>query len=216
MLIKETDVAIMYMDKLKSLENKLEATITTYEALYDEQQAMIHEQKDRIIYLEKYKTEYNYITGNFNVSKLIEEVAPLYNVDPNLLKAMTKVESTNRHRARSRKGAKGLMQLMPYTARKFGVTDAYHPVQNIHGGARYVRYLMSYYEGNVDLVLAAYNAGETQVERYRGVPPFQETRRYIKKVRKYYKPIFNDFDKIDRRRSRIVRMTKLQKQRGAG
>ncbi len=200
MLLKETDMTIMYADKVRKMKNIIAAYVDRNVELQD----IIDEKKDHIVYLEQYKTEYNYLTGNFDVSELIEKVAPLYNVDPELVKAITKVESTNRHRARSKKGARGLMQLMPATARKFGVTDPYHPVQNVHGGVRYIRYLMSYYEGNVDLVLAAYNAGETQVERYRGIPPFRETRKYIKKVRKYYKKKFNNYDKIDNRRSRII------------
>jgi hypothetical protein len=113
---------------------------------------------------------------------LIMEAAAKYGVDCNLVKAIIKVESNFNHRAISRKGAKGLMQLMPRTAEILGVTDCFHPGTNIDGGIRYLSYLIGIYNGNLPLALAAYNAGEGAVARYGDIPPYAETRNYVRQV----------------------------------
>ena len=114
---------------------------------------------------------------------LIQEHASRHSVRPELVRAVIQVESGFNPRARSNKGAMGLMQLMPATARDFGVTDAYDPAQNIRAGTRYLRQLIDRYDGNEELALAAYNAGSGAVDRYgRVVPPYRETRDYVKKV----------------------------------
>ncbi len=115
---------------------------------------------------------------------LILQVAQSHNLDPDLIKAVVHVESSFQPHARSYKGAMGLMQLMPQTARRFGVTDAYHPDQNVTGGARYLRELLDRYAGNETLAIAAYNAGEGAVDRYVGVPPYSETQQYVRRVLK--------------------------------
>lgn len=113
---------------------------------------------------------------------LVKELSPQYQVDPELALSIMKVESNFNPIALSPKNAKGLMQLIPDTAARFGVVNAYDPAQNIRGGLSYLRWLLAYFEGDVRLVAAAYNAGERAVERYRGVPPYLETNLYVLKV----------------------------------
>lgn len=103
----------------------------------------------------------------------------MHRVDARLVRAMISVESGYQERARSRKGAMGLMQLMPATARRFNVTDPYNPQANIEGGIKYLRVLHRFPE---HLALAVYNAGEAAVERFRGIPPYAETRDYVTRV----------------------------------
>ncbi|MEJ2140826.1 MAG: lytic transglycosylase domain-containing protein [Gammaproteobacteria bacterium] len=116
---------------------------------------------------------------------LIHQAANRHNVDAALVKAVIHTESYFNPRATSRKGASGLMQLMPQTAEKLGVTDLYNPRQNINGGTKYLSQLMKRYSNSLSLVLAAYNAGENAVARYRGIPPYKETQNYVKKVLSY-------------------------------
>jgi len=117
---------------------------------------------------------------------IILKAASRYDVDPALVKAIIKAESGYNARALSKRGAMGLMQLMPGTAEELGVKDGFNPEHNINGGVRYFKKLMDRFEGDVSLALAAYNAGSTKVRRYRGVPPFKATRYYVKKVFEYY------------------------------
>lgn len=108
-------------------------------------------------------------------------------VDPDLLRAMTHQESTFNPRAVSPKNAQGLMQLIPATARRFGVTNPFDPAQNIEGGAKYMRFLLDRYNGDVPKALAAYNAGEGRVDQYKGIPPIAETQDYVRKITGRYK-----------------------------
>ncbi len=117
---------------------------------------------------------------------LIEEWAPKYDLDVHLVEAIIMVESNYNRYAVSSKGCQGLMQLHPDTARRFGVSDSFDPEDNIQGGVRYLNFLMGYFQGNLEHVLAAYNAGENAVVRYRGVPPYTETQRYVRKVTAAY------------------------------
>ena len=116
-----------------------------------------------------------------------------YRLDPALVKAVIHAESLFDAYAVSRAGARGLMQLMPATARAVGVIDAFDPWQNIRGGTRYLRYLMRRFEGNLELSLAAYNAGADTVLRYGGIPPYRETERYVKRVLHFYRRYDADF-----------------------
>jgi soluble lytic murein transglycosylase-like protein len=109
-----------------------------------------------------------------------------YGVDPSLVRALVKVESDFNPFALSRRGAMGLMQLMPQTASDMNVKNSFSPQDNIEGGVRYLRYLLDRYEGNLSLALAAYNSGESAVKRWGTVPPFKETRDYVKKVLAIY------------------------------
>jgi soluble lytic murein transglycosylase-like protein len=116
------------------------------------------------------------------IEYLVRLLAPRYKVPPRLALAIIDVESRFNPDAVSPKNARGLMQLIPETAERFGVRNAFDPRQNIEGGLAYLRWLMAYFEGNVTLVAAAYNAGEGAVDKHLGVPPFAETRDYVKKV----------------------------------
>src|SRR2546423_5716108 len=114
--------------------------------------------------------------------KLIVEAARKFDVDATLVSAVIKAESDFNPREVSNKGARGLMQLMPATAARFGVSNAFNPTANIEGGVHYLRWLLDTFEGNADLAVAAYNAGEGNVWKYNGVPPFRETIHYINRI----------------------------------
>jgi soluble lytic murein transglycosylase-like protein len=116
----------------------------------------------------------------------IDSEAERYNVDPALVRTMIRVESAWNHRARSHKGALGLMQLLPTTAARFGVTELYDPQENVTAGVRYLRFLLDRFDENVELAVAAYNAGENAVERNGGIPPYRETREYVARIRTLY------------------------------
>jgi soluble lytic murein transglycosylase-like protein len=120
--------------------------------------------------------------------RVVEEVARTYGVEGALLHAVISVESRYRPKAVSRKGAAGLMQLMPAIARRYGVADPLDPVQNLHGGAKHLRYLLKAYDNDVSLALAAYNSGETAVARHgRRIPPYRETTKYVPRVLGFYR-----------------------------
>jgi soluble lytic murein transglycosylase-like protein len=121
-----------------------------------------------------------------NVDPLVRWAAKRYGVSAPLIKAVIKAESDFDPNAVSSKGAQGLMQLMPDRARILGVRDSFNPAQNIAGGVRHLRELLIHFKGKLRLALAAYNAGKNAVIRYGGVPPYPETRKYVKKVIKYY------------------------------
>jgi hypothetical protein len=127
-----------------------------------------------------------FFAGAMPYGELIHQKAEKYDVDPLLVAAVIEQESKFRHTAKSPVGAKGLMQLMPRTGRWMGARDLYDPEQNIDAGVKYIKYLQARFNGNVKKTIAAYNAGEGNVKRYRGVPPFRETRTYVKKVLKNY------------------------------
>lgn len=114
--------------------------------------------------------------------ELINTSSKAHSVDAALIKAIIHAESAFNPRAVSRKGALGLMQLMPPTAREVGVSDALEPKQNIRGGTIYIKRLLAKYRGNLALAIAAYNAGPAAVDNFNGIPPFKETREYVKKV----------------------------------
>ena len=123
------------------------------------------------------------------VEKLVREAAERHRIDPALVRAVIETESNWNPGAVSRKGAFGLMQLIPTTAQRFGVSDAFNPQQNVDAGVRYLKALLDRYNGNLDLALAAYNAGEGAVDRAHGVPSIQETRSYVQKVQNaYFRP----------------------------
>ncbi|MCD6184878.1 MAG: lytic transglycosylase domain-containing protein [Deltaproteobacteria bacterium] len=117
---------------------------------------------------------------------LIFQAANQYQVEPALIKAIIMAESGYNPKALSKKGAQGLMQLMPRTAKWLGVADSFNPEHNINGGVKYFKQLLVRFNGDVELALAAYNAGSRYVRQYNGVPPFKATKFYIAKVFKYY------------------------------
>jgi soluble lytic murein transglycosylase len=126
--------------------------------------------------------------GAFNGSydSLIRTASGRHSVDADLVRAVIKAESDFNAGARSRKGAMGLMQLMPDTARLHNVIDAYNPEENVEAGVRHLRMLLDRYRGDLELSLAAYNAGSGAVEKHRGIPPFAETREYVRRVLRFY------------------------------
>ncbi len=120
------------------------------------------------------------------VDNLIQTAATRHGVDPNLVRAIVRVESNFNPRAVSRKGAMGLMQLMPGTARSLSVTNALDPNQNVDAGVRHFKSLLDSYNGNLELSLAAYNAGSGAVRRNKGIPPYRETQAYVRKITQMY------------------------------
>ncbi len=134
------------------------------------------------------KTKIEQIPRIFNASYsgYVQQSAQKYEIAPELIHAIIKTESNGNHRAVSKKGAMGLMQLMPGTANDMNVGNPFNPEENIEGGTRYLKYLLEKFKGNLTLALAAYNSGPRTVEKYGNVPPITETRQYVNKVLALY------------------------------
>ena len=126
--------------------------------------------------------------GPAELRRLAEDAARRHGLDPGLVMAVAGVESAFQPRAVSPKGAQGLMQLMPGTARDLGVSDPFDPAANLDGGTRYLRDLLAKYDGDLPKALAAYNAGPGAVARHQGIPPYKETRDYVQRVLRRYQP----------------------------
>lgn len=140
---------------------------------------------------------------------LVMKMAPQYQVEPQLALAIIAAESNFNSLALSPKNAQGLMQLIPETSQRFNVRNPFDPAQNIRGGLTYLRWLLAYFEGDVALVAAAYNAGEGKVERYRGVPPYLETRAYVQRIVKAVGARAHPFDAKVTRASASLPMIRL-------
>jgi len=125
-------------------------------------------------------------SGCAELDAMFDAAGRANNLSPDLLKAVAKVESTFRPHLTSKSGAMGIMQLMPGTAKYLGVTDVFDPEQNIHGGAKYLREQLDRFDGDIELALAAYNAGWPAVKKHGGIPPFRETQAYVPKVLGYF------------------------------
>ena len=128
------------------------------------------------------------VTAEELYTPLIDEASKRHGVDGDLIKTIIRVESNFNPDAVSHKGCKGLMQLLPATATRFGVTDIFDPSQNIEGGTKFLRFLLDAFKNDISLVAAAYNAGENAVTRWGGIPPYRETRDYVRKVKSLYTP----------------------------
>jgi soluble lytic murein transglycosylase-like protein len=131
--------------------------------------------------------DYRALPAPLAYNDVIDEAADLYDLDPNLLHAIILAESAFNPFAVSKAGAQGLMQLMPELSEELQVLDPFDPRQNIFAGAAYIKSLLERHHGNLDLALASYNAGPGNVDLYKGVPPFPETRRYVRLVRSFMK-----------------------------
>lgn len=143
--------------------------------------------KFRVIISEKINNIVTNSAMNRDYDHIITQQASTHGIDPLLVKAVMKMESNFNPRAVSHKGAQGLMQLMPDTARSMNVGDPFDPEDNIRGGTKYLKYLNEIFAGNLELILAAYNAGPGRViEHKMNIPPFNETRTYVERVKYYY------------------------------
>ncbi len=129
--------------------------------------------------------------ANYALEEAIKAISAKWGLDSSLVKAVIQAESGGNPKAVSFKGAMGLMQLMPTTAKEMGVEDPMDPFQNLEGGARYLAYLLKKYHNDIDLALAAYNAGPTRVDLYEGVPPFKETAKFVGNVKALYERFKN-------------------------
>ena len=125
-------------------------------------------------------------SGDHQLDRLIYDVGQREGIDPRFIHAVIWQESKYKVDARSHAGAQGLMQLMPATAKRFGCEDRNDPVENIEAGTKYLRWLLKRFSGNVELALAGYNAGEGSVDKYNGIPPYNETRNYVRIISKRY------------------------------
>jgi soluble lytic murein transglycosylase-like protein len=152
------------------------------------------------------KVDYTLVAPR-KIFELVMKMAPQYQVEPQLALAIIAAESNFNNLALSPKNAQGLMQLIPETSQRFNVKNPFDPAQNIRGGLTYLRWLLAYFEGDIALVAAAYNSGEGTVERYRGVPPYAETRAYVKRILKSVGQTVHPFDdKITRPSSALAKM----------
>lgn len=174
-----------YADIYKYID---ENGITCYtDAPVNNKADLIMKEKTEITDQTKTKTSKKAFQENANYHTLVHEKATKYNLDPLLVKAVIKTESNWNEWAVSRKGAIGLMQLMPATAREMNVNNPFNPEENIEGGVKYLRYLLERFNGDLTLALAAYNAGPNWVEKFGFIPPISETREYVRKVLSLYK-----------------------------
>lgn len=144
------------------------------------------------LYIREKPARNEYVDPDARFDLYISEASKRYGIDFSLIKALIKVESDFNPKAVSRKGAKGLMQIMPFNFQLLNIQNPFNPKENIMGGVQYLKRLLVQYKGRLPLALAAYNAGPNAVDRYKRVPPYRETENYVKKVMKYYHVLKTD------------------------
>jgi len=125
--------------------------------------------------------------GDDWMANYADRYARVHNLSPALVRAIIKAESNGQRKAVSRKGAMGVMQLMPFTSKRLNVSDPFDPIENIEGGVKYIKELLATFEGDLANTIAAYNAGPAAVKKYGGIPPYQETRQYVRRVMDLYR-----------------------------
>ncbi len=177
-------------DFKKILDKKIEETNTIEKVQTPEEKKEVSaeikaESKEPL----ELKSKIDLKAQSVNVDELIETFSEKYGVDSDFIKAIIKQESGFNAKATSKKGAMGLMQLMPKTAESLGVIDAYNPSQNIEGGVKYLKGLLEKFDNNQELALAAYNAGPNAVKKYGGIPPYKETQNYVKAIMGTYNKV---------------------------
>lgn len=192
--------AMQSTDSVSDVQNK------DFKAIFDEKMASDIEQEKKVDEILKenlpeaeiepkeleainLKSKIDLKAQTTDIDKIIETFAEKYNVDEDFIKAIIKQESGFNPKATSKKGAMGLMQLMPKTAKSLGVNNAYDPWENIEGGVKYLKGFLDKYDNNHELALAAYNAGANAVKRYGGIPPYKETQNYVKAIMSNYNKI---------------------------
>jgi hypothetical protein len=200
-VVKQDDQGVEVLAKIEDgfagnsvfkLSRVLPASLVTREnSLFTDHWIAEPQQRKRDVFHEEMTRINTVIKRDFFASavpfgSIIHDKAEKYDVDPALLAAVVETESRFRTRARSQVGARGLMQLMPRTGRWMGADNLYDPEQNVDAGAKYLKYLSGRFGGDQQKIIAAYNAGEGNVKRYNGVPPFRETRQYVRRVMGHY------------------------------
>ena len=183
----DSDVQSIESDFKKLLEEKIEKPtenkeITPQAPVSEEIKA---DKKDAV----DLKSKIDLKAQRADIDEIISVVSEKYNIDSDFIKAIIKQESGFNTRATSKKGAMGLMQLMPKTAESLGILDAYNPSDNIEGGVKYLKGLLDRFDNNQELALAAYNAGPNAVKKYGGVPPYKETQNYVKAIMDTYNKV---------------------------
>ena len=183
----DSDVQSIESDFKKLLEEKIEKPtenkeITPQAPVSEEIKA---DKKDAV----DLKSKIDLKAQRADIDEIISAVSEKYNIDSDFIKAIIKQESGFNTRATSKKGAMGLMQLMPKTAESLGILDAYNPSDNIEGGVKYLKGLLDRFDNNQELALAAYNAGPNAVKKYGGVPPYKETQNYVKAIMDTYNKV---------------------------
>lgn len=193
-----TPVNTIESDFKKILDKKLEETDTIEKTATQEEKTNVSAEikledeiktKPEIKEAIELKSKIDLKAQSANIDELIETFSEKYNIDSDFIKAIIKQESGFNAKATSKKGAMGLMQLMPKTAESLGVVDAYNPSQNIEGGVKYLKGLLEKFDNNQELALAAYNAGPNAVKKYGGIPPYKETQNYVKAIMGTYNKV---------------------------